>query len=116
MVLQLSQAQYSVLSLDSALVVQLYFRFAEEANSMIQVGIQVLEQEVKSKLEEVCTLHWRSPPKYPSFSFSALSLVAPPAGTPSAALVAKEAEDLLKSFQDPEKSLSSYSADSPGPA
>jgi hypothetical protein len=25
---------------------------------MVQVGIQVLEQEVKSKLEEVCTLHW----------------------------------------------------------
>jgi hypothetical protein len=85
---------------------------------MVQVGIQVLEQEVKSKLEEVCTLHWWSPPKCPSFSFSALSPVASPAGTPSAALVAKEAEveDLLKSFQAPEKSLSSYSADSAGPA
>jgi hypothetical protein len=57
-VLQLSQAQYSVLSLGSVLVLQLYSRFAEEANSMVQVGIQVLEQEVKSKLEEVCTLHW----------------------------------------------------------
>jgi hypothetical protein len=50
------QAQYSLLSLGAALVVLLYFRFAEEVNSMVQAGILELVRGVTSKLEAAYTL------------------------------------------------------------